>query len=37
MLQSKGLSLNFWSEAIKFENYIVNRTPPKALRNITAE
>ena len=37
MLQSKGLSLNFWAEAINGENYIVNSTPTKVLRNITLE
>ena len=37
MLQSKGLSLYFWSEAVNYANYIVNRTPTKALKNITPE
>jgi hypothetical protein len=37
MIQSKGLSLNYWEEAINCENYIVNRTPTKALKNITQE
>ena len=37
MLQSKGLSLSFWAEAINCANYIVNRTPIKALNNITPE
>ena len=37
MLQSKGLGLNFWVEAINCENYIVNRTSTKVLRNITPE
>eukprot|EP00253_Pinus_taeda_P010782 PITA_10782 len=37
MLQSKGLSLNFWAEAIKCANYIINRTPTKVLKNITPE
>jgi transposase InsO family protein len=37
MIQSKGLSLKYWAEAINFENYIVNRTPTKALKNITLE
>ena len=32
MLQSKGLGLNFWAEAINCENYIVNRTPTKFLK-----
>ena len=35
MLQSKGLSLIFWAESINCENYIVNRTPTKVLKNIT--
>jgi transposase InsO family protein len=37
MIQSKGLSLKYWAEAINCENYIVNRTPTKALKNITPE
>eukprot|EP00253_Pinus_taeda_P013492 PITA_13492 len=37
MLQSKGLSLSFWAEAIKCANYIINRTPTKVLKNITPE
>eukprot|EP00253_Pinus_taeda_P002752 PITA_02752 len=37
MLQSKGLSLSFWAEAINCANYIINRTPTKVLRNITPE
>ena len=37
MLQSKGLSLNFWAEEIKCANYILNHTPSKVLRNITRE
>ena len=37
MLQSKGLSLWFWEEAIKSTNYIVNHTPTKVLNNITLE
>jgi hypothetical protein len=37
MIQSKGLSLKYWVEAINYENYIVNRTPTKALKNITLE
>ena len=37
MLQSKGLSLNFWAEAINCANYIINRTPTKVLENITLE
>jgi hypothetical protein len=35
MIQSKGLSLKYWEEDIKCENYIVNHTPTKALKNIT--
>jgi transposase InsO family protein len=37
MIQSKGLSLKYWVEAINYENYIVNCTPTKALKNITSE
>jgi hypothetical protein len=37
MIQSKGLSLKYWVEAINYENYIVNHTPTKALQNITLE
>jgi hypothetical protein len=37
MIQSKGLSLKYWVEAINCGNYIVNRTPKKALKNITPE
>ena len=37
MLQSKGLGLNFWAEAISCANYIVNHTPTKVLKNITPE
>ena len=37
VLQSKGLSLCFWEEAINCANYIVNRTPTKVLKNITLE
>jgi predicted nucleotidyltransferase len=37
MIQSKGLSLKYWVEAINCANYIVNRTPTKALKNITLE
>jgi hypothetical protein len=37
MIQSKGLSLKYWAKAINCENYIVNRTPTKALKNITPE
>ena len=35
MIQSKGLSLQFWLEAINCANYIVNRTPTKDLQGIT--
>jgi hypothetical protein len=35
MIQSKGLSLHFWAEAINCANYILNRTPTKVLDNIT--
>jgi hypothetical protein len=31
MIQSKGLNLKNWAEAINCENYIVNRTPTKDL------
>jgi hypothetical protein len=37
MIQSKGLSLKYWAEAINCANYIVNCTPTKALKNITSE
>jgi transposase InsO family protein len=37
MIQSKGLSLQYWAEAINCANYIVNHTPTKALKNITPE
>jgi hypothetical protein len=37
MIQSKGLSLKYWTEAINCANYIVNLTPTKALKNITPE
>jgi hypothetical protein len=37
MIQSNGLSLLYWAEAINCANYIVNRTPTKALKNITPE
>ena len=37
MLQSKGLGLSFWAEAINCANYIINRTPTKVLNNITPE
>jgi hypothetical protein len=35
MIQSKGLSLNYWAKAINCANYIVNHTTTKALKNIT--
>jgi hypothetical protein len=35
MIQSKGLSLNYWAEAINCANYIVNCTPTKDLKDIT--
>jgi hypothetical protein len=35
MIQSKGLSLNYWEESINYANYIVNHTPTNALKNIT--
>jgi hypothetical protein len=37
MTQSKGLSLKYWVEFINYENYIVNNTPTKDLKNITLE
>jgi len=37
MIQSKGLSLNYWEKAIDYENYIVNHTPTKDLKYITPE
>jgi hypothetical protein len=37
MIQSKGLSLKYWAKAINYENYIVNCTPTKALKNLTPE
>ena len=37
MIQSKGLSLQYWGEAINCANYIVNRTPTKVLQGITPE
>jgi transposase InsO family protein len=37
MIQSKGLSLKYWPEAINCANYIVNLTPTKALKNIIPE
>ena len=35
MIQSKGLSLQYWAEAINCANCIVNRTPTKVLQGIT--
>ena len=35
MLQSKGLSLQVWEEAIHYDNYIVNCTPTKVLKYVT--
>jgi hypothetical protein len=32
MIQSKGLSLKYWVEAINYANYIVNRTPQRLLK-----
>ena len=34
VIQSKGLSLKYWAEAIDYANYIVNRTsiPQKLLK-----
>jgi hypothetical protein len=37
MIQSKGLSLHYWEKISNCENYIVNHTPTKALKNITLE
>jgi hypothetical protein len=37
MIQSKGLSPNYSTKAINCENYIVNHTPTKALKNITSK
>jgi hypothetical protein len=37
MIQYKGLILHYWEEAINYENYIVNHTPTKALKNIILE
>ena len=35
MLQSKGLGIGFWKEAINCVNYIVNDTLTKVLKNTT--
>jgi hypothetical protein len=37
MIQSKGLSLHYWEKVINCENYIVNHTPTKDLKNIKWE
>ena len=37
MIQSKGLILHYWAEAINCENYIVNHTSTNDLKNITLE
>ena len=37
MIQSKGLSLQYWVEAINCANYIFNHTPTKVLQGITPE
>ena len=37
MIQSKGLSLQYWAEAINCANYIVNCTPTKVLQIMTPE
>jgi len=37
MIQYKGLSLNYWVEAINYANYIWNITPTHFLKNITLE
>ena len=37
MIQSKGLSLQYWTEAINCANYIVDCTPTKVLQGITPE
>ena len=37
MIQSKGLSLQYWDEAINCANYVVNHTPTKVLQCITLE
>ena len=37
MIQSKGLRLEYWAEAINCANYIVNRTPTKFLQGITLQ
>ena len=37
MIQSKGLSLQYWAETINFPNYIVNHTPTNFLQGIIPE
>ena len=37
MIHFKGLSPHFWTNVINCVNYIVNRTPTKALKDITLE
>ena len=37
IIQSKGLSLQYWDEAINCANYIFNHTPTKVLQCITLE
>ena len=37
MILSKGLSIQFWIEAINCESYIVNGTPTKYLEGVTPE
>jgi transposase InsO family protein len=37
MIQSKGLNLKYWAEAINYANYIINHTPTKSLKIITFE
>ena len=35
LIQAKGLRLQFWNEAIKCTNYVVNHSPTKDLKYIT--
>ena len=37
MIQYKGLSIQYWVEAINYANDIVNHTPTKFLQGITPE
>ena len=37
MIQSKGLILQYWADAINCANYILNRTPTKFLQGIIPE